>query len=180
MSYDAKLKLVLNAIIERKRLEAQDVLPEIGKEELYNIIEDLYKENMIQCQWASGPVNRFKGGALIDDNLSVTRKGHGFLSGTLDTPTIRNQFNVQGGIHSSNIGDYGTVNNNFGASLEELKSLIQELQGSDLTQGKEMVEVIETEEIKPGFLSRFDKFLGKYPNIASTAGKLLLTLATAI
>lgn len=43
-----------------------------------------------------------------------------------------------------------------------------------------MVEVIETEEIKPGFLSRFDKFLSKYPKIASTAGKLLLTLATAL
>ncbi len=38
--------------------------------------------------------------------------------------------------------------------------------------------MVTTEPTKPNLLTKFDKLLGKYPNVAEATGKILLAIAT--
>lgn len=121
-----------------------------------------------------------KTGTFINGEITITEKGAEFVHPIKGTEGISGiQFNIQNGdFRGASLGTGNTVNNNWTSSLEQLKEYINGLGTEEQEIGNELIATIETNEVKPGLLSKFVDFLEKHPHVVSYVGNALVwTLA---
>ncbi len=180
MSYNEQIKMLLTRVLNNSL--SNEPLPGMTEEQYFALIEDCERNGYIST-YMKQIVYRYMDGGDIADGITLTKSGHDFLEGNdadTSSPTIGQQFNI-GTASNSNFGNYGTVTNNFGITIEDLFKFIEEkIEPNDQEEAKEVLEVVQkTEELKPGVLKRFDNLLQKYPNFSSSIGTLIMTLLTS-
>jgi hypothetical protein len=85
-----------------------------------------------------------------------------------------------GDFRGSGFGNNLTINNNWNASIEELKDYIASLSPEEQKTGNEIVEIIESKDIKPGVLSKFANFIEKHPKLVNMIGQAAVWTMTTI
>ncbi|MEK5106535.1 hypothetical protein MHI57_07165 [Cytobacillus sp. FSL K6-0129] len=175
MSYDDQIKLLLERI--KNDSLTKEPLPGMNDEQYFSLVEDCHQNGYISTSMKQ-IVFRSKGGGFLADGISLTKKGHDFLNGKENLPTIGQQFNV-GTANGSSFGNHGTVTNNYGISFEDLMILIdREIEPPDKATAIEIVETVQEQELNPGLLEKFDDFLKKYPNLASSISGFIMGILT--
>lgn len=148
---------------------------ELSPSEYFQIVREAKKRGYIDVN-----IVDTKTGSFINGDIRITEKGAEFIQPTKETEEmIEMQFNIQNGdFRGASLGSGNTVNNNWSSSIEQLKEYIDGLGAEDQKIGNELINTIETNEIKPGLLSKFVNFLEKHPNVVSYVGNTLVwTLA---
>lgn len=111
----------------------------------------------------------------------VTGQGRQFLEDYDRTKTQSIQtFNIES-VSNSAIGNYNTLNNYSETPIKDLEELVSSLSDDEETkkQGLELVETLKKEDVKPGYLSRFEDFLQKYPKSVELISSFLTSMALA-
>lgn len=178
MSYDDKMRSVLKKIDSGEIPKSAGLSLDNGQE-IIEIIKECENEGFLShSSHKQKLVETFYNHEfMLHPSTRITRRGYNFIEGKEDNIAPTQNFTI-GEVHSSHIGNYGTVNNYLSENpIEDLKDYINEIQDpNDKATAEELVTTLETEEIKPGLLKRFDTLIGKYDNIA----KLVGTVATTI
>lgn len=111
----------------------------------------------------------------------LTRAGEQFLEGyDRNSGQPSQNFTIQGNVANAILGNYNTQNNyDSEAIFEDLNSFIKNNieNEKDKEEGQELVDKLESEEIKPGYLSKFDALLQKYPNLTKFVSSILVGYA---
>lgn len=116
---------------------------------------------------------------VYDNNPELTTEGNDYIKGKKEhAMTTNNTFNINSPVTNSSFGSDITMTNNIGLTTKDLLDIINSLDEMDQQQGKELLEVLKTEEPKLGFLKKFDNLLGKYPNLTEAVNNSLMLMAT--
>lgn len=178
LSYDDQLKAVLIEIRD-KVFDSETSFSEISRDDLANLINDCENQNFLAHRASKQQdlvISYMDGGFSIQPSTFITREGRSFIEGDENNSMpITNHFNFQN-VYGANFGNNGSVTNNFsGISIDDLKSVIDAIPDkNDKEEGQQLVKTLETEEIKPGLLKRFDNLVGKYPNLVDLVGKIAM------
>ncbi|EDN7323718.1 hypothetical protein FHK07_12085 [Listeria monocytogenes] len=177
LSYDDQMKIVLSDIRDKKFVE-EKILPELSRDDVADLINDCQQQGFISHTSLKQPLlTRYNhGGFLIHPTTFITRDGRKFIEeGDKSPSNTNNHYSIQT-VYGAYFGNNGSVTNNFsGISIDDLKSFIDTISDSnDKEEGHQLVKTLETEEIKPGLLKRFDNLVGKYPNLSDLVGKIMM------
>lgn len=180
MDIETKIKKVLVAVKEG-RFDERTTLPKEDREELKRVILMCEDDNFISHRSSKQKlVQVFMGdGFILHPTAYVTRAGEQFLEGfDRNEPQSSTVFNIEK-VEGSALGNYNTVNNYSEQPLEDLTEFVKTLEGDSKNQGEELIDTLEKEEPKPGYLSKFDNLLTKYPNIVDLISSFLTSFAVA-
>lgn len=174
MSYDDDLKQLL-VEIDTDNFKESSSLPNLSRTALVNLIRGAEEEGFLShsVNTTQPLLSVFHEGFLLHPTAYVPRKGKKFIEG--EDRNISQQNVTIGSVHGSNIGNHGIVNNYMSENpILDLKDYISTLQDSkDKSEASEMLSTLESQELKPGMLSRFDTVIGKYPEITKLVGNVL-------
>ncbi|MFV8261611.1 hypothetical protein ACNNMU_09410 [Aerococcus viridans] len=178
---DNNIKRVLD-LIHNEQFDSNTSLPDLKRNELKNLI--LMCENEQYLSHRSGKngqplvISFMDGGWILHPSTFVTRSGTQFLEGFDRNNSQPSQtFNIQS-VQNSALGNYNTVNNYSNKPIEDLQKYISELADKkDKEIGNELLETLKTEEIKPGFLNRFENFLSKHPKSVDLVASFVTSVA---
>lgn len=177
MNTDEIIKKVLE-LINSQSFDENNSLPELSREELKRIVLMCQNENFITHNSSSQKlVMEYKGGFLVNPTTQLTRAGRQFLEGyDRNRKQPPQNFTINGNIANAMLGNYNTQNNyNSESIFKDLNDYINNIENEqDKEKGQELIEKIESEEIKPGYLSKFDSLLEKYPNITKLVSSILI------
>lgn len=179
MNYDKEIKEIIKCI-DNDNFDPENTLPKINRARLKKLIRICEQEEYISHKSTKNQklLLVYYEGFDLHPTTFVTKKGFDFLEGKSEQPT--QQFNI----HNSsgfNIGDYGLVNNyNSDIPLEDLKSYLNEnVVLDDKAEYDELIDTLESGNLKPGVLNKFESFITKYPKtfdfVASFAGTALIS-----
>lgn len=180
MDIETKIKKVLVAVKEG-RFDEKKTLPKENREELKRVILMCEDDNFISHVSSKQKlVQGFMGGGFIlHPTAYVTRAGEQFLEGfDRNEPQSSTVFNIEK-VEGSALGNYNTVNNYSETPLEDLAEFIKNLEGDFKKQGEELIDTLENEEPKQGYLSKFDDLLAKYPKTVDLISSFLTSLAVS-
>jgi len=180
MDIDTKIKTVLKDIKDNK-FDEQKTLSEISRKELKDIL--LMSEHDDFLSHTSDKqklVQEFIGGGFVlSPSVFVTRAGRQFIEDYDRTKSsVTQTFNIESVSHSS-LGNYNTVNNYSETPIQDLKEYIDSIDDENRLkdEGKELVETLETEEVKPGYLAKFEDFLKEYPKTIDLISSFITSIA---
>lgn len=184
MDIDTKIKKVLQAIVDGGFNE-NSTLSEISRRELQEILLMSEDEGFLSHRSSKQKlVQGFIGQGddfILSPSAYVTRPGRQFLEDYDRTRIQSTQtINIESVSHSS-IGNYNTVNNYSDTPIEDLNELVESLNNDDETkeQGRELIETLKNEEIKPGYLAKFEQLLQKHPKTVELISSFLTSVAVA-
>ena len=180
MTYSEDLKHLLIEI-DNESFDENNIFPELRRDRVMKMLNDCKNQGFISHTSSKQNIvtGYMDGGFSLHPTTYVTMQGKQFVEGKDNTPAPSHQYNI-GTVQGSHFGDHGTITNNYGASISEINSLIETITDpADKEEAVQLVEILDAKEpLKPGLLKKFDTLLGKYPQLASTVGKLLLSFAT--
>lgn len=180
MTYSEDLKHLLIEI-DNESFDENNIFPELRRDKIMKMLNDCENQGFISHSSSNQKIviGFMGGGFILHPTTYITRQGKKFIEGEQDSPAPSHQYNI-GTVHGSNFGDHGTITNNYGASISEINSLIKSITDpTDKEEAVQLVEILDAKEpLKPGLLKKFDTLLGKYPELANTVAKLLLSFAT--
>ncbi|MDT2557053.1 hypothetical protein P7D63_20425 [Enterococcus raffinosus] len=180
MNYEQEqqyLKEVLSKLKEAGSIQFSDF--NMSSSEYCRVMETALENEYVSGVNISGSSGR--GGIVHDKEARLTTKGNSFLdSKTQTNPGTTNiTFNAPAEFHGSALGSGNTITNSFNSSLSELKEFIAgELSGEDQATANEIVEIIETKEIKPGIFTRFAGLFDKHPGLVKSVGSAVAWVLT--
>lgn len=184
MEYKELMKLMLLEIDSRNELEDFPVNPNLevlGEQKIISMLYDAVNSGYLSHHSKQQDLvtNFYGGGFLLHQTAYVTLQGRDFIEGKSPESSVSNQTFHINSVTNSNIGNHGTINNH-GLTVSDLLKIIDKdiSDPTDKKEAEELVNVISNEPIKPNLLKRFNTLLEKYPKVADTTGKILLTLAT--
>lgn len=181
MNTDEKIKVVLEEI-DDGTFNVGNTLPNETRLELKKILLMSARDGFIDHESTNQQlVINYKDGFDLHPTTYVTRQGRQFLEDYDRTKTQSNQtFNIES-VSNSAIGNYNTVNNYSETPIQDLEKIVESLSDEDETkeQGKELVETLKKEDIKPGYLSKFEKFFQKHPKTVDLISSFLTSMAVA-
>lgn len=180
MNTDDKIKVVLSKIND-ETFDVNNTLPNESREELKKIILMSEREGFITHESSKQKllINFMGGGFDINSTTYLTRSGRQFLEDYDRTKSqVSQTFNI-GSVANSAIGNYNTVNNYSETPIQDLKELVQSLNNDDVLkdEGKELIKTLETEDVKPGYLAKFEDFLKKYPKSVELVSSFVTSIA---
>lgn len=163
---DNNIKRVLE-LIRVEQFDSKTSLPDLERKDLRNLVLMCEDDKYLSHRSSKGkPLlqNYMDGGWDLHPTTFVARSGLQFLEGYDRTHNQSTQtFNIQS-VQNSALGNYNTVNNYSNKPIEDLQKYVDELKDKkDQEIGKELLDTLKTEEVRPGFLSKFESFLSKYP-----------------
>ncbi len=176
--YDNQIKNVLTEIRDRVFNE-DNSFPELSRSDLMDLLNDCeyqgYLSHKSQKQNLITPY--MNEDFALHPSAFVTRDGRNFIENG-DEPLLKptTQFNIQN-VNGSSFGDNSPITNNYSKfTIEDLKKFVENIDDTaDKKEGEDLIRTLESEDIKPGLLNRFDKLVGKYPNIAELVSKIIMT-----
>lgn len=181
MNVDEKIKVVLEEI-HSGIFNAERTLRQISREELKNIILMCEEEGYLSHRNSKGKlVQQFMGGGFdVTPTVFVTRSGVQFLEGfDRNMPQPSQSFNI-GTAYGSAFGNHSSVTNNYSNTpVEDLKDYVNSLTGEDKVMGEELVDTLEKDDVRPGFLSKFEGFISKYPKTIDLIASALTSVAVS-
>lgn len=177
LSYDDQVKIVLTEILNDD-FSPEKSLPDISRTQLENLLNDCERQGYLAHKSREQElVMSFMGEEFeLHPTTYVTKDGRKFIKeGDHSSMATIQNYHFQN-VYGANFGDNGSVTNNFSdVSIDDLKSFIEnKLDSNDKEEGHQLVETLETEEIKPGLLKRFDNLVGKYPHLVDLVGKITM------
>lgn len=180
MTIDDNIKIVLEQI-NKEIFNPESSLPHLSRTELKNVVLMSEDEGYISYRSSKGKplVQGFMGGGwMISPTAFVTRSGHQFLEGFDRNVSQPSQtFNV-GSVYNSAVGNDNVVNNYSDTPIDDLKKYVSELANDeDKKEGNELVEALKNDEVKPGFLAKFDSFIEKHPKTIDLISSSLTSIA---
>lgn len=118
------------------------------------------------------------GGWMLAPSTHLTRAGYQFLEGyDRNVNQVNQNVTVNGNVSNSVLGNNSSqINYSLEAVIENLENyLVTNINDEDdLETGKNLAQTLENEEIKPGYLNKFENFLEEYPETAKLVSSILL------
>lgn len=179
MGIDTKIKEVLSSIL-KGNFNYEEILPNESREEVKRVLTISENDGFLSHTSDRKPLLTLMGqkGLMLHPTAYITRSGEQFLEG-YDRTKAQSQttFNIKN-VSNSALGDYNTVNNYSEKPLDDLVEFIKTLtETSDKEQGEKLINTLKNEEIKQGYLSKFDEFLSKYPTTVDLISSFVTSLA---
>lgn len=179
-SVDENIKRVLE-LIDSNNFDPANSLPDLSRDDLKNLVLMCEEEGYISYRSSKGKplVQGYMGGGWsIAFNTFVTRPGKQFLEGfDRNVSQTTQTFNIQT-VQNSALGNYNTVNNYSSEPLNDLESYVNTLSNEeDQKTGNELIETLKTEEIKPGFINKFEKFMADHPKSVDLVASFVTAIA---
>ncbi|HGM4028860.1 TPA: hypothetical protein ACKPC4_000513 [Listeria monocytogenes] len=176
-NYDGQIKKVLTEIRD-KHFHEDNSFPELSRSDLMDLLNDCEYQGYLsyKSQKQKLIIPYMNGGFALHPSAFVTRNGRNFIEkGDESIVMPTHQFNINN-VYGSSFGDNNSVTNYFSnITIEDLKPLVESIEDhTDKKEGTELIKTLETEDIKPGLLNRFDKLVGKYPKIAELVSKIII------
>ncbi|MEN0783682.1 hypothetical protein AAHR23_05765 [Listeria monocytogenes] len=177
LEYDNQIKKVLTEI-RNKNFNEDNSFPELSRSYLMDLLNDCeyqgYLSHKSQKQNLITPY--MNGGFALHPSAFVTRDGRNFIENG-NEPSLKSmtQFNIQN-VNGSSFGDNSSVTNNYSKfTIEDLKKFVENIDNTtDKKEGENLIRTLEVEDIKPNLLKRFDKLLGKYPNLVEITSGIIM------
>ncbi|EAF2484425.1 hypothetical protein CV787_02540 [Listeria monocytogenes] len=177
-NYDDQIKKVLTEIRD-KHFHEDNSFPELSRSDLMDLLNDCEYQGYLSYKSQKKKLISpdMDEGFSLHPSAFVTRDGRNFIEKgdeSIIMPT--HQVNIKN-VYGSSFGDNNSVTNYFSnITIEDLKPLVESIEDpTDKKEGTELIKTLETEDIKPGFLNRFDKLVGKYPKIAELVSKIIIS-----
>ncbi|WP_251868026.1 hypothetical protein [Enterococcus malodoratus] len=153
---------------------------ELSTVEFADLLESAADDGLITGQ----KIIKTKDSSVVwHDKVKLTDKGAELIkpSPKKEEAISSTTYNFNNGdFRGSGFGNNLTINNNWNASIEELKDYIASLSPEEQKTGNEIVEIIESKDIKPGVLSKFANFIEKHPKLVNMIGQAAVWTMTTI
>lgn len=118
---------------------------------------------------------------MLAPSTQLTRAGHQFLEGFDRNMSQPSQtFNV-GTAYGSAFGNENEIHNTYSNTpIEELKTFVDKLENKDDQRiGNDLIETLQNEPPRPGFLSKFKSFIDRYPKVIDSISSFLVSIAVS-
>lgn len=169
---------ILNQLYEHGKIVEESL--EINTAEFADLLESAADDGLITGQ----KIIKTKDSSVVwHDKVKLTDKGAELIKPSPKKEEVLSSttFNFNNGdFRGSGFGNNLTINNNWNAAIEELKDYIAGLSPEEQKTGNEIIEIIESKDIKPGKLSRFAGFIEKHPKLVNMIGQAAVWTMTTI